>query len=222
MIYILHIETATKVCSVALSENGNLCDVIDLNEDNYTHGEQLTLLIEQLLQKNKLEMNQLQAVSVSSGPGSYTGLRIGVSTAKGICYALGIPLIAVDTLLSLAEVAYETYPGQNIMPMIDARRMEVFSTIYNGEGKELRSLQAEILEADSNREFDPYVCVGDGASKAREIWEHRSLTFAPEIQPSAQGQVKMAFSKWKQQQFEDVAYFEPNYLKEFYSPHARK
>lgn len=216
MAFILHIETATKVCSVALSESGKLIDSIDFLGDGYEHGEKLTILIQQLLHKNKFTLDRLNAVSVSAGPGSYTGLRIGVSTAKGLCYALNIPLIAIDTLFAMAEVAWEKYPNQTLMPMIDARRMEVFSIIYARDKSILRQIEAEILEEGRNTAYEPFVCFGDGAEKTSTVWQNRNIIIDNEIQPSARGQIVQAFEKFKAEQVEDVAYFEPNYLKEFY------
>lgn len=216
MALILHIETATKVCSVALSKEGHLVDHIDLLGDGFAHGEQLTLLIEQLCNNNQVQMNHLDAVSISAGPGSYTGLRIGTSTAKGICFALKIPLISVDTLFAMAEIAWEIYPGQKLLPMIDARRMEVFSCLYDADKSVLRSMEAEIITEQGNSEFEPFVYFGDGAEKVQEVWKTRNLTCDLSIHPSARGQVRIAFEKFSRNEFEDVAYFEPNYLKEFY------
>ena len=129
-IFLLHIDTATKTCSVALSKNGVLVDFIELTEDGYIHGEKLTLFIEEVCQKNAVDLKELSAISVTSGPGSYTGLRIGVSVAKGLCYALEIPMIAIDALLTLAAQGKVKHPGKKLCCMIDARRMEVFSAIY--------------------------------------------------------------------------------------------
>lgn len=222
MVFILHIETATKMCSVALSQSGKLIDAIDFLGDGFEHGEKLTLLIQELLDRNSCGFNQLNAVSVSAGPGSYTGLRIGVSTAKGLCYALGIPLIAVDTLFAMAEVAWEKYPNQTLMPMIDARRMEVFSIIYNGQKEVVRGIEAEIIEEGRNASYEPFVCFGDGAEKSEAVWGGRNIIIDNELQPSAKGQVQTAFKKYAENQFEDVAYFEPNYLKEFYMASPKK
>lgn len=222
MALILHIETATQVCSVALSQSGLLIEAVDFLGDGYEHGEKLTTLIQEVMKKHDLNMDSLHAVSVSAGPGSYTGLRIGVSTAKGLCYALKIPLISVDTLYAMAEVAWEKYPNQALMPMIDARRMEVFSIIYSGNKQLLRPIEAEVLEEGRNAEFEPFVCFGDGAEKTKLVWQNRQITIDSDLRPSARGQVAMAFDKFQQKQFEDVAYFEPNYLKEFYMAPAKK
>ncbi|WP_343634293.1 tRNA (adenosine(37)-N6)-threonylcarbamoyltransferase complex dimerization subunit type 1 TsaB [Fluviicola sp.] len=222
MTYILHIETATKVCSVALSLNGELARIREFKDEGYSHGEQLTLLIQEVLQLQGITAEDLSAVSVSAGPGSYTGLRIGVSTAKGLCYALNIPLIAIDTLESMAEVARIVYPDSNLCPMIDARRMEVFSLITNFESDVLKPVSADVLDEQSYTDFEPFVCFGDGASKMAEIWSGRNILFDLELEPSAKGQIHAAYQKFLNRQFEDVAYFEPAYLKEFYQAPAKK
>lgn len=213
--YILHLETATKVCSVALSLNGQIKQLKEIQEAGFSHGENLTLLIEDILKSEGIDSNQLSAVSVASGPGSYTGLRIGVSTAKGLCYALSIPLIAVDALVSIQQNAIEKYPVQNIIPMIDARRMEVFAAVYNSKGEILKPISADVLDENSYVEFEPYIACGDGAEKLKDLWKDRNVIFATEILSSAKGQVKLAYQKFEQKAFEDVAYFEPFYLKDF-------
>ena len=213
--YILHLETATKVCSVALSLNGELKQLKEIEEAGFSHGENLTSLIEEVLRDEGIEASNLHAVSIASGPGSYTGLRIGVSTAKGLCYALSIPLIAIDSLRAIQQIAQEKYPNHTIIPMIDARRMEVFSAIYNPLGEELKPISADIIEAETYTTFEPFIACGDGASKLQEIWQNRAIQFATEILSTARGQVKLAYLKWEQKDFEDVAYFEPFYLKDF-------
>lgn len=213
--YILHLETATKVCSVALSLNGQIKQLKEIQEAGFSHGENLTLLIEEILKSEGITANQLSAVSIASGPGSYTGLRIGVSTAKGFCYALSIPLIAVDALVSIQQNAIEKYPSQNIIPMIDARRMEVFAAVYNSKGEIIKPISADVLDENSYAEFEPFVACGDGAEKLKDLWKGRNIIFATEILSSATGQVKLAYQKFEQKAFEDVAYFEPFYLKDF-------
>ncbi len=213
--YILHLETATKVCSVALSFNGQIKQMKEIQEAGFSHGENLTLLIEEILKSEGITANQLSAVSIASGPGSYTGLRIGVSTAKGFCYALSIPLIAVDALVSIQQIVIEKYPSQNIIPMIDARRMEVFAAVYNSKGEIIKPISADVLDENSYAEFEPFVACGDGAEKLIELWKGREIIFATEILSSAKGQVQLAYQKFEQKAFEDVAYFEPFYLKDF-------
>lgn len=214
MTYILHLETATKVCSVALSKNGELVQLIESKDEQYSHGEKLTLFIQEVLQKEKIEIKQLHAISLSSGPGSYTGLRIGVSVAKGLCYSLNIPLIAIDSLTAIHEIAKIKYPNQIIIPMIDARRMEVFCSIFKGE-TQIKEIKAEILEENSFSKLEPFVICGDAVTKLIDIWKSRNLILDETLISSASGQVKLAFEKHQVEQFEDLAYFEPFYLKDF-------
>jgi tRNA threonylcarbamoyladenosine biosynthesis protein TsaB len=222
MALILHIETATKVCSVALSLNGEMVQIQEFKDEGYSHGEQLTVLIQKALDLQGITAPDLSAVSVSAGPGSYTGLRIGVSTAKGLCYALKIPLISIDTLQAMAEVARIVYPTTNLCPMIDARRMEVFSLITNFDAEILKPVSADVMDENSYSEFEPFVCFGDGAQKMEELWENRNIDFDLELEPSAKGQIAIAYQKFLKQEFEDVAYFEPAYLKEFYQAPPKK
>lgn len=224
MTVILHLETATKVCSVALSRNGEQIAIKEIEEEGYSHGENLTLLIQEIIQDAGLTMKDLDAVSVASGPGSYTGLRIGAATAKGLCYALDIPLIAVDALTSLCELARSKHPNRNLCALIDARRMEVFSLIQNEKGETLKDISADILDEESYAEFAPFVYFGDGAAKLDELWNNRGLQVDLSIKSSASGQVRLAFEKFQNQEFEDVAYWEPFYLKDFVvqAPKARK
>lgn len=218
MDYILHLETSTKACSVALSVGGELVELKESVTDAYSHSESLTLFIQEVMNSAKLEMNQLKAVSVTSGPGSYTGLRIGVSTAKGLCYALGIPLIAVDSLISMATIAKEKHPNKNLCALIDARRMEVFSAIYFSNLEVMKPISADVLE-DENAyaAFEPFVYFGDGAPKMAEAWKNRNCSIDLEIHASAIGQIKIAHQKFQNADFENVAYFEPFYLKDFVS-----
>ena len=222
MTLILHLETATKVCSAALSLDGQLLALREINDDEYAHGERLTLLIEELLKETGYRPSDLSAVSVASGPGSYTGLRIGVSTAKGLCYALRIPLFSIDALLSMAHVAMEKHPGKALCPMIDARRMEVYAAIYNPDLSVRKPLSADILDDSSYAEYEPFVFFGDGAAKIAESWQNRNLEYDPALFPSAAGQVKPVYAKFLKGEAEDVAYFEPFYLKEFVGTTPKK
>ena len=215
MNYILHLETSTKVCSVALSKNGQLVQLLETSEEGYVHGEKLTLFIENVIAKEGITPKALKAVSVASGPGSYTGLRIGVSTAKGLCFALDIPLFAIDSLRCLYELGKSKYTNQTIIPMIDARRMEVFSSVFSGEGKLLKDISADIIENTSYSEYEPFVAIGDGVEKLESTWQGRKITIDTSIIASAAGQVELAYSKFLANEFEDVAYFEPFYLKDF-------
>lgn len=214
-IWILHLETATKVCSVSLSADGQIIATKEIEEDGYSHGENLTLFIEDVVNAGGIKMKDLSAVSVASGPGSYTGLRIGVTTAKGICYALGIPLIAIDALTSLCELARAKHPDANLCAMIDARRMEVYSLIQDSKGQTIKEISADILDEESYREFEPFIYFGDGAAKMQEVWVDTARTSDLSIKASAEGQVRLAFEAFQNEIFEDVAYFEPFYLKDF-------
>ena len=212
---LLHIETATKVCSVALSIDGRLVALKESTSDAYIHGESLTLFIEEVFRTAHLKIEHLAAVSISSGPGSYTGLRIGVSTAKGLCFALQIPLIQIPTLASLMQLCRNEVPRQNLLAALDARRMEVYSLIQAPDGKILKSLSADTVDENSYSEFEPFVCFGDATFKLKELWANRAVIFKDDIYCSAKGQVELAYSKFKAQEFEDLGNFVPLYLKEF-------
>ena len=159
---------------------------------------------------------------MTSGPGSYTGLRIGVSTAKGLCYALSLPMIAVNTLESIACLAQNKHPNSNICAMIDARRMEVFSTLFDKDFNVIKALSADILNENTYEEYLPFVVCGDGATKTKDIWSNRNVLIDETIVSSAAGQVEIAFEKFKNKEFEDVAYFEPKYLKDFVVTPSKK
>lgn len=216
MSYLLHIETATKVCSVALSKDGKLVQLQEIADDQYSHGEQLTLLIQKVIDQEVLKMNDLSAVSVSSGPGSYTGLRIGVSTAKGICYGLSIPLISIDTLTSMVQDELVKGGNKSVCSMIDARRMEVFSSLFDSNGDCIKLASPDVLDENTYAEFEPFICIGDGAEKTKELWKNRSVEYIDSFQISAKTQVELAYKKFLNQEFENVAYFEPNYIKAFH------
>ena len=186
-----------------------------MEEDGYSHGENLTVFIEDVISQAKIAMRDVQAISLASGPGSYTGLRIGAATAKGLCYALSIPLIAIDALTSMTQLARSKYPNQTLCPLIDARRMEVYNVFIDKAGIPLKEISADIIDEDSYSEFEPFVYFGDGAEKLQEIWNERNVTVDLSIKCSAVGQVEIAYQKFQQQQFEDVAYWEPFYLKDF-------
>jgi len=214
---ILCLETATTNCSVALSING---DVVALKEDydvKYSHAERLHLYIEEVLAFAKADTSQLTAVAVSKGPGSYTGLRIGVSAAKGLCYALDIPLISIPTLDSLSRQVNSS-EGCHIIPMLDARRMEVYSAVYDHAYSQVRDTQAQILEPTS---FESYLgkgkvyFIGNGVSKFKEICTHPNAIFIEDTLPSAAQLCTLAHDKFITSNLEDVAYFEPYYLKDF-------
>lgn len=213
--YILHLETATKVCSVALSKNGKLIRLKETEEEGYSHGENLNCFIEDVIQESGISLNHLSAISLASGPGSYTGLRIGAATAKGLCYALEIPLIAIDALQALAEIARVDYPDKVLCPLIDARRMEVYNSFYDESNHLIKEISADIIDENSYAQFEPFVYFGDGAEKLVQVWNNKNCVADLSIKSSAKGQVRLAFEKFKAQEFEDVAYWEPFYLKDF-------
>ena len=222
MALILNIETATKVCSIALGKNGALVDFIDIKEDNYSHSEKLNLSIIELLEKNKLTFNELDAIAVSMGPGSYTGLRIGTSTAKGFCYGKDIPLIAVNTLEALC---YQIKLDEGLkIPLIDARRMEVFGGVYSSENKIVEENFNLVIDENSFSETnEKKFLFGNGADKLKEILEeNETVEFIDDIFCTARGMVEISERKFNNQEFEDVAYFEPNYGKEFYTVTSKK
>lgn len=215
MNYILNIETATKNCSVSLARNGETILCKEIAEEGYSHAEKLHVFIEEIIKESQLNIKDLTAVAVSKGPGSYTGLRIGVSTAKGLCYALGIPLISVDTLAVLAQAV--TQNNGLIVPMIDARRMEVYSAVFDQNHHKIKEVQAEILTENSYSEVtDTIYIVGDCQEKCKTVLTRSNFVFLSEIIfPSAQAMSALSYAKFKQKDFEDVAYFEPFYLKDF-------
>lgn len=215
MTYILNIETATKNCSVTLAKDGQTILCKEIAEQGYSHAERLHVFIEEILKETKVKIQEIHAVAVSKGPGSYTGLRIGVSTAKGLCYALGIPLIALDTLQVLAHQV--SVDNGIIVPMIDARRMEVYSAIFDKNHQKIAAVQAEILTEDSYSEFTEILYfIGDCQEKCQTVLTQPNFKFLPEILfPSASQMSQLSFKKFNQNDFEDVAYFEPFYLKDF-------
>ncbi len=215
MALILNIETATKNCSVTLSKDGKTLAIRELSEQNFSHAEKLHVFIEELLSETNVALKDVQAIAVSQGPGSYTGLRIGVSAAKGLCYALSIPLIALDTLEILAR-KIQVNSGV-IIPMIDARRLEVYSAFFDSNYAKIRETKAEVIDENSFQEETEILhLIGDGAMKFKEILIDEKFKYYPEIQfPSAAEMSIISYQKFQNNQFEDVAYFEPFYLKDF-------
>ena len=214
---ILCIETATTNCSVALSIYG---EQVVLKEDNgvqYSHAERLHPYIEEVLATAKINKEELTAIAISKGTGSYTGLRIGVSAAKGLCYALGIPLISIATLKALShQVTCDK--GGLIIPMLDARRMEVYSAIFDANYNQIRDTEAQVLDADSFIEYlekGTVYFVGNGVAKFEEICDHPNAIFVKDKLPSAAQMCQLAETKNNIGDYEDVAYFEPYYLKDF-------
>lgn len=213
---ILNIETATKNCSVSISKEGKTIALKELNDGNYSHAEKLHELIEQVVLEAKISLSHLKAIAVSKGPGSYTGLRIGVSAAKGLCFALDIPMISTNTLQSLA-LSVSIDKGYKI-PLLDARRMEVYSQVFSEKNEKIREVQAEIVDADSFLEFlnaEKVYFFGDGAEKCKGIITHKNAVFIDDKFPSAKEMSAISYQKYIKNEFEDVAYFEPFYLKEF-------
>ncbi|MDR3696021.1 tRNA (adenosine(37)-N6)-threonylcarbamoyltransferase complex dimerization subunit type 1 TsaB [Mucilaginibacter sp.] len=222
MSLLLQIETATTSCSVALAKDGVVLGFKQINQRNI-HAEVITLFVEELLVLAGLKYDELDAIAVSSGPGSYTGLRIGISTAKGLCFALDKPLIAIETLESMTYGIINSGGALDnsvlLCPMIDARRMEVFTGVFTAEGVKIRPTAAEIIDADSFidlLETNKMLFFGDGAEKCREVLgAHPNAGFLPDFVNSAAHLSQKALKKFRNKEFEDVAYFEPYYLKDF-------
>ncbi|MEL6538932.1 MAG: tRNA (adenosine(37)-N6)-threonylcarbamoyltransferase complex dimerization subunit type 1 TsaB [Bacteroidota bacterium] len=220
MALILSIETSTPVCSVALHREGQLVGLNELFLEK-THASHLTLMIEQVLANAKVDRSEISAIAVSEGPGSYTGLRIGASTAKGMAFALGIPIAAVPTLSAMAQTVANTQAlSVGLCPMLDARRMEVYCQLYKPDGKLVWDTQALVVESISDFEesLDRFSILffGDGAPKLREVLQtHPNAHLVEGIYPSAKSVGELAWDHYKKEQFVDVAYWEPFYLKEF-------
>jgi len=216
MALLLNIETATKNCSVSLAKDGEIISLKELNDGNYSHAEKLHKFIQEAVEEANVTLNEIDAIAVSKGPGSYTGLRIGVSAAKGLCFSLDKPLIAIETLTSLS---YKVHIEEGlIVPMIDARRMEVYSAIYDSSHRKIRTIKAEIIDESSFQdELDSckVYFVGDGGSKCKDVIKHENAYFIEDTYPSAIEMAKLSFEKYKKSDIEDVAYFEPFYLKDF-------
>jgi tRNA threonylcarbamoyladenosine biosynthesis protein TsaB len=220
--YILNIETATKNCSVALAKEGKTILCKEIAEEGYSHAERLHVFIEEIIAEAGITVNDLAAIAVSQGPGSYTGLRIGVSAAKGLSYALDIPLIAVDTLKTLASQV--NISNGFIIPMIDARRMEVYSAIFTPDLDNKRAILAEIVTEDSFSDIgEPLYFVGDCSEKCKVVLTKENFIFLDEIKyPSAKDMSLLSFEKYKTGDTIDVAYFEPYYLKDFMITTSKK
>lgn len=218
-VMILSIETATPAGSVALHHEDKLIGSYELHVEK-SHATALTQLVEHLLKMAGVAPTDLHAIAVSKGPGSYTGLRIGTSTAKGLCYGLDIPLIAVNTLQSMAQGLRKYYQQQEVLlcPMIDARRMEVYTAYFTPELEELKQTHAKIIDEDSFQEEltqKRVVLFGNGAAKCGTVLQHPNLQIIEGISPQAKDIGEIAWKKFQVQDFEDTAYFEPFYLKEF-------
>jgi len=226
MTYLLAIETATKVCSAALFKDDELLAVKEEKGD-FSHAKNLAVFTDLLLKESAVASNDLSGVIVSKGPGSYTGLRIGVSFAKGLCYALKIPLISIDTLHALALGFTETKKDSFdlICPMIDARRMEVYASIFNNSLETVKPISADVIQSGSYSELikdQSIVFIGDGAEKCKTLLMAEKRTFVTDFLPSAAYLGKEGFRKFKKTETENVAYFEPFYLKEFIALKGKK
>jgi len=225
MSFILNLESSTEICSVALSRDGKITDLME-NADGMNHARLMSVYVQEIMQRNKLNFDGLSAIAVSKGPGSYTGLRIGVSLAKGLCYAGNIPLIAISPLQAMSSHVianknrWKLPESDNLTfcPMIDARRMEVYMTLYNIHNQEVESVSARIIHENS---FDdllrqkPVAFFGNGSEKLRPVITHPNAFFIPDIKTSAQFMCSLSNKAFENKHFVDLAYFEPFYLKDF-------
>lgn len=214
---ILNLETATTNCSVCLAKDGEVIAIRENNTPNYSHAEQLHVFIDECLWETNYSPKDLDAIAVSKGPGSYTGLRIGVSAAKGLCFALDIPLISIATLQSMASQV-STTESDYLIPVLDARRMEVYSAVFDNRLNTIRETLAEIIDEDSFREYllkGKVQFMGSGAEKINDILQNNNVEFFSDCVPSSREMAKLSHEKYNRNEFEDVAYFEPYYLKDF-------
>jgi tRNA threonylcarbamoyladenosine biosynthesis protein TsaB len=221
--FILHIETSTKNCSVSIAKCGELISLKEINNGAYSHSEMLHPLIKEALLESKLTIKEIEAIAVGKGPGSYTGLRIGISAAKGLCFANDIPLISINSLEILAHST--TIDKGYIIPMIDARRMEVYSAIYDESYALIRETKADIIDehsfCDKLQNHTVYF-LGDGAEKCKETIVHKNAVFIKNVFPSAKEMTQLSYDKYKENKIEDIAYFEPFYLKNFVATQEKK
>jgi tRNA threonylcarbamoyladenosine biosynthesis protein TsaB len=234
MALILNIETSTTVCSVCISKDGNVQSYRE-SKDEKTHAKLLTVFIDEIIKEQNLEFDDLDAIAVSMGPGSYTGLRIGVSTAKGLCYAKDLPLIAVNTLQSMAkgivtkikndDLDITNFENSILVPMIDARRMEVYSSFFDANGETTREIKAEIIDENSYQDIlskQQMIFFGDGSGKIEETIKHKNAFFIKDINTSSLTMVSLSEDAFNKNEFVNVAYFEPFYLKDFVAIVSKK
>jgi tRNA threonylcarbamoyladenosine biosynthesis protein TsaB len=225
MNYILHIDTTTKKCSVALAQDGDLMIQKELLSEEFSHSEQLHPFIEEVLKESGLKSSSLSAIAISKGPGSYTGLRIGVAAAKGLCFALDLPLIALNTLEIMVQ-PYEVSPYSFIIPMLDARRMEVYTAIFDETKKWIQETMAEVLTENTFTSIvneQSCLIIGDGAIKFKTLHPKINASYTNEIHyPVAKDMITLAWKKFNAKEFEDLAYFEPFYLKDFQTTPPKK
>lgn len=225
--YILAIETSTTNCSVGLIREG-ICEAFIEENNGYTHAENLSVFIDDLLHLHHVDKTELEAIAVTKGPGSYTGLRIGVSTTKGICFALNLPLVSVNALDQMfLHHSLDEFKTENnlFIPMLDARRMEVYMKTLNYQGKSISTIEAKIIDENSFDGLDAenIILFGPGAEKFQELFQANSkIKIVLDILPSSQLMGSLVQQKFKNKQFEDVAYFEPFYLKEFVATTPKK
>jgi tRNA threonylcarbamoyladenosine biosynthesis protein TsaB len=227
---ILHIDSTTLTCSVTVSRHAEALATIETHDQKYSHAEKLVVYIDGSLKQAGLKPSDLDAVCVSKGPGSYTGLRIGVSAAKGLCYGLGIPLLSVSSLESMTYLAKKEFQSELadvsfFCPMIDARRMEVYTQLFDANLNEVEPVSAMIIDQNSfaaELDLGKVVFFGDGAAKCKELINHPNAVFLDDFNPSARGMIALAEKKFAEKQFEDVAYFEPYYLKDFVAGKPKK
>ena len=223
---IILIETSTALCSVALAEDGVITAYKESSAPK-AHASLTAVFIDEILKEKSLTMSDCHAVCVSMGPGSYTGLRVGVSTAKGLCFGSGLPLIAVgtlDTLVAQALVSGQVGNARYIVPMVDARRMEVYTAIFTPEGKQITETAPMIIDENSFAEQlaeGEVLFIGDGAGKCADVIKHPNAKFV-QCNPQASAMLSPAQAAYKEKRFEDVAYFEPFYLKEFVATVSKK
>jgi tRNA threonylcarbamoyladenosine biosynthesis protein TsaB len=216
MALILNIETATTNCSVSIGKDGHMIALREQNSASYSHSEDLHVFIKESLDSASLSTDDLDGIAVSKGPGSYTGLRIGVSAAKGLCFALDIPLLGISTLASMATQV--KLKDGFIIPVLDARRMEVYSAVFNASYKQIRETKVEEVSPDLFAQFaaqGPVHIIGSGAVKCSESLEHQNFVFDDSIVPSAKDMCQLSFRAFNTKNFENTAYFEPDYLKDF-------
>lgn len=228
---LLLIESGTNVCSVAIATNGKVIGIKE-SADEKAHAAQLTVFIDQLVKDSGISIAHLDAIVVSKGPGSYTGLRIGVSAAKGICYAAEKPLISISSLDSMVQGALMLYASSDginnidyFCPMIDARRMEVYTALYSRDFVKVEEVEALIIDESSFKNHlvtKKILFFGNGATKCREIINHPNAFFVDDFMPSAQFMIPLAIEALTNKTFEDVAYFEPYYLKDFVATKSQK
>ncbi|MCY1636078.1 tRNA (adenosine(37)-N6)-threonylcarbamoyltransferase complex dimerization subunit type 1 TsaB [Marinifilum sp. D737] len=233
MALLLNIETSTAICSVALGKDGKLLALKE-NKEGMKHASHLTVFIENILKENNLSTADLDGVAISMGPGSYTGLRIGVSTAKGICYGAGIPLIAVSTLQSMTKALQNNSDLSSLLknqekalfcPMIDARRMEVYTAFYNANTELVKDISADIIDENSfanELSEQEIVFFGDGSGKCKDVITNENGIFLDDVNATAVGMIELAENKFNKNELEDVAYFEPFYLKDFVATTPKK